>query len=76
MISTIVYLCVLVCSQESIQILLKIVDLYPLALQVRICSLEPYIEDNVLDYLLSIGFQDTIGVLLVISIHMEMSVQY
>jgi hypothetical protein len=77
MISIIIYLCILVCSQEVPRVLLKkVVDLYPSSLQECICSLEPYIGHQVPKHLLSILFQDMIGVLLVIRLHTKMFLQY
>jgi hypothetical protein len=76
MISTIIYLCVLIFSQESTGILLKVINDYPLTPHECICSLEPYIGHHVPDHLLSIGFQDTINMFLVNMIHMEMFLQY
>jgi hypothetical protein len=76
MISTIIYLCVLICSQEGNWILLKVIDDYPSTLHECICSLKPCIGHHAPDHPFSSSFQDTIDMHLVIRIHMEMFLQY
>jgi hypothetical protein len=76
MISIIIYLYVLIYSQEGHRVPPKVTDLYPSTLQECICSLEPYIGHRVPKHLLSIFFQDMIDVLLIIRHHTEMFLQY
>jgi hypothetical protein len=47
----------------------KIIDDYPLALQVCIYSLDPYIGAHVLGHLLSNGLEQKICAILVIRLH-------
>jgi hypothetical protein len=47
----------------------KIIDNYPLALQVCIYSLDPYIGAHVLEHLLSNGLKEKICAVLVIRLH-------